>query len=185
MNPANIKAKYYRWRYDHLKKRGTALRKREFRKDPDVYKWKDAIEYLPPHLQKRMEDYGYKWWLERQKPSGFTDVTEKARLDSNFSPKFEQAEFLKRQAVENHDVKSFWYPETVGLAKVAEDTHTEISFAYCQNGYLHEYHNGEPVKRIHEQKISRHLTDRVARFSTVPSWLFGVKDKTIKEVVHD
>lgn len=187
MNLTKYKARYYRWRYDRLWKRARAMRRRDYRRDPENWTYKEVETYLGPRLEKRLENYGYKWWKYVQaakNKGGFIDVTEKARLDANFSPKFGQAEFLKRQAVENHDVKSFWYPETEGLEKITEDTHTEISFAYCQNGYLHEYHNGEPVKRMHEQRISKHLTDRVARFSTVPSWLFGVKDKTVKVVDH-
>lgn len=177
----NLRAKYYRWRYDRLWNLARRLQAQAARAE-DPWKYKPREEYLNERQQKKLEDFGYKWWKEFQKPTGFTDVTEKARLDANFSPKFEQAEFLKRQAVENHEVDSFWYPEAEGIDKIAEDTHTDISFAYCQAGHLHEYHNDQLMQKTYNQRISKHLTVREAVFATVPKWLFGVKDKTIREV---
>lgn len=59
----------------------------------------------------------------------------------------------------------------------AVDTHTDVSFAYCQKGHLHEYHNGTLV--AYENQISKHyVRTQVADHRRSLGWA----DKTIVEV---
>jgi hypothetical protein len=65
---------------------------------------------------------------------------------------------------------------------VAVDTHTEVSYAYCQKGHLHVYHNGKLLVKKRRQQ-SKHVPEGVVE-DYVPNsaHLMGWKDKTVVEV---
>lgn len=191
----NLATKYHKWRYDQLWKKIKKRRSKEIQEYKDRGEnapWKDGEEYLTVRQAKALENHGYKWWNKTHPASvnkKITDVTEIAAVQKEFSVKSDVPAFLERQSKKVRYVRSgvanepsFWKENTARQEYPLKDTSTQVSFAYCQKGHMHEYHNGELQARVVQEKISKHLTVDKIKPINVPKSLFGLRDKSAKRV---
>lgn len=181
-----MKLKKNDWRYWEAKRK-TLREKAAARKLADAKNKKHSwsMDYLSARERKNYEKWGLKWYALKY---GTETINEAGIIDTTFFPGVEKNDYLDWKWEQNQKKAPFPrdIPGTLAYNAIrAVDTHTEVSYAYCQAGHVHCYKNGE----LETTKVWRGNKTKHFPFGTftvdAPQHYensIGLKDKTVKKV---